>query len=120
MNIERSIWAGAEGRNATFEPLILTNTVSNARPRKKKASTLRESDWEPYKDRIIQLHVVEKRSLPELRILIEQEFGFIAEYVGLPVPPTLYGVRLIVFPGYANTGLVLLTGNLTRTSNRTR
>ena len=82
MDIERSIWAGVEDRNATSGPLILSNTVSNARPRKKKAPTLRESDWEPYKDRIIQVHLVEKRSLPEVKILIEQEFGFTAEYVG--------------------------------------
>jgi len=82
MDIERSIWTGVEDRDATSEPLLLSNTVSNARPRKKKAPTLRESDWGPYKDRIIQLHHVEKRPLPEVRILIEQEFGFSAEYVG--------------------------------------
>jgi len=57
------------------------NPIADARPRKKKAQTLRETDWEPYKDRIIQLHVTEKRPLSEVRILIEQEFGFNAEYV---------------------------------------
>ncbi|KAI4669197.1 uncharacterized protein J4E79_001240 [Alternaria viburni] len=55
------------------------NHIADTRPRKKKARTLRETDWEPYKDRIIQLHHVEKRPLPEVRILIEQELGFIAE-----------------------------------------
>ncbi|KAI4672456.1 uncharacterized protein J4E78_000957 [Alternaria triticimaculans] len=60
-------------------PLPHTNPIADTRPRKKKARTLRETDWEPYKDRIIQLHHVDKRPLPEVRILIEQEFGFIAE-----------------------------------------
>ena len=57
------------------------NPTADTRPRKKKARTLRETDWEPYKDRVIQLHLTEKRHLPEVRILIEQEFGFNAEYV---------------------------------------
>ncbi|KAI4952113.1 hypothetical protein J4E91_003575 [Alternaria rosae] len=62
----------------SIEPPLHPKTVSDARPRKKKSPTLRESDWEPYKDRIIQLHVVEKRPLPEVRDLIERKFGFAA------------------------------------------
>ncbi|KAF1838133.1 hypothetical protein BDW02DRAFT_489931 [Decorospora gaudefroyi] len=48
-------------------------------PRRKKAPTLRESDWEPYKARIIELHITQKRPLPEVRLLIEKEYGFTAE-----------------------------------------
>jgi len=68
------------------------NPIADARPRKKKARTLRETDWGPYKERIIQLHHVEKRPLPEVRILMEQEFGFTAEYVEQPLLPSLHGV----------------------------
>ena len=73
-------------------PLPRPNPVADARPRKKKARTLRESDWEPYKDRVMQLHLTEKRPLSEVRLLIEQEFGFNAEYVEQPALPSLHGV----------------------------
>jgi len=52
-----------------------------ARPRKRKAPTLRADDWEPYKKRILDLHIVQKMSLPEVRQMIEEEYGFKAEYV---------------------------------------
>jgi uncharacterized protein YpmB len=52
-----------------------------ARPRKKKAPTLRAHDWEPYKDRILELHIVQGLSLKEVRDMIEKEAGFSAEYV---------------------------------------
>jgi hypothetical protein len=54
------------------------------RPRKRKAPTLRADDWEPYKKRILQLHIENKLPLPEVRQMIEEEYGFKAEYV----PPT--------------------------------
>jgi len=73
-------------------PPLHPSHVADTRPRKKKARTLRETDWNPYKERIIQLHHFEKRSLPEVRILIEQEFGFTAEYVGQAALPSLPGV----------------------------
>jgi hypothetical protein len=50
-------------------------------PRKKKAPTLRAGDWEPYKARIIELHITQKLPLPEVQKKIEEEFGFTAVYV---------------------------------------
>jgi hypothetical protein len=51
------------------------------RPRKRKAATLRADDWEPYKKRILDLHIVQKNPLPKVRQIIEEEYGFKAEYV---------------------------------------
>ncbi|KAJ9636760.1 hypothetical protein H2199_007754 [Coniosporium tulheliwenetii] len=48
-------------------------------PRKRKAPTLRAEDWEPYKARIIELHIEQNRPLPEVKDTIEREFGFQAE-----------------------------------------
>lgn len=50
-----------------------------ARPRKRKAATLRAHDWEPYKKRILDLHIVQNLSLPKVRQMIEEEYGFKAE-----------------------------------------
>ena len=51
--------------------------------RKRKAPTLRAVDWEPYKARIIELHITQKPqlSLKEVKDTMEREFGFVAEYV---------------------------------------
>lgn len=49
--------------------------------RKPKAPTLRAQDWEPYKARIVELHIDQKLPLREVKEKIEQEFGFKAEYV---------------------------------------
>ena len=68
-----------------------SETFSDTRTRKKRAPTLRESDWAPYKGRIIQLYFTEKRPLSEVRTLIEQEFGFIATYVEPPIVPSNVG-----------------------------
>lgn len=92
MDLDWHLMPISEEAASSQPPPSHSNYIADTRPRKKKARTLRESDWEPYKDRIIQLHHVEKRPLPEVRILIEQEFGFIAEYVGQPVSLSLYGV----------------------------
>jgi hypothetical protein len=48
--------------------------------RKKKAPTLRAKAWEPYKARILELHVTQKLSLEKVKKKIEEEFGFTAEY----------------------------------------
>jgi hypothetical protein len=69
------------------------DTVPATPQRKKKARTLRESDWEPYKEKVIQLHLHEKRPLPEVKTLMEQEFGFTAEYVEQPVVPSLHRIQ---------------------------
>jgi hypothetical protein len=63
------------------------------RPRKRKAPTLRASDWEPYKARIVELHITKKRPLQEVRKAIKMEFGFTAEYVSFKVEQG----RLLVF-----------------------
>jgi hypothetical protein len=52
-----------------------------APPRKRKAPTLRADDWGPYKERILNLHIVQKMSLPKVRQIIEEEYGFKPEYV---------------------------------------
>ena len=47
--------------------------------RKKKAPTLRAEAWEPYKARILELHIEQRRPLREVKQIIEEEFGFVAE-----------------------------------------
>ncbi|KAH8690356.1 Clr5 domain-containing protein [Phaeosphaeriaceae sp. PMI808] len=50
-----------------------------ARPRKRKAPTLRANVWEPYKDRILDLHITQGLVLPKVRQMMEEEYGFKAE-----------------------------------------
>ena len=52
-----------------------------AKPRKRKAPTLRADAWEPYKARIIELHIQQGLPLREVKENIMNEFGFTAEYV---------------------------------------
>lgn len=52
-----------------------------ARPRKRKAPTLRANVWEPYKDRILDLHITQGLALPKVRQMMKEEYGFTAEYV---------------------------------------
>ncbi|OAL53528.1 TPR-like protein [Pyrenochaeta sp. DS3sAY3a] len=47
-----------------------------SRPRKPKAPTLRDDDWEPYRERIRHLHVTQGLSVSEVRDKIKEEFGF--------------------------------------------
>jgi hypothetical protein len=47
--------------------------------RKKKAPTVRAKDWEPYKDRNLDLHNTQKLSLGKVKKIIEDEFGFTAK-----------------------------------------
>ncbi|CAN9213187.1 unnamed protein product [Alternaria alternata] len=79
MNFDLSLVSIADNATALQPPPASSNAIPDTRARKKKAPTLRESDWEPYKDRIIQLHLTEKRPLTEVRTTVEQEFGFTAE-----------------------------------------
>jgi hypothetical protein len=53
------------------------------RTRKRKAPTLHANAWEPYKARIIELHITQGVPLKEVKEHIEKEFGFVAEYVSL-------------------------------------
>lgn len=50
-------------------------------PRKRKAATLRVDDWEPYRKRILDLHIKQNKPLPEVRQVMEKEYCFKAEYV---------------------------------------
>jgi hypothetical protein len=51
-----------------------------AKHRKKKAPTLRESDWKPHKDRIIELYA-SGMTLEDVKETIEYGNDFRAEYV---------------------------------------
>ena len=61
---------------------IPTNpAIPTLRTRKRKAPTLCAEAWEPYKARILDLHVANKLPLRDVKTAIEAEFGFSAEYV---------------------------------------
>lgn len=47
--------------------------------RKRKAPTLRAADWEPYKKRILDLHIEQDLPLPEVKQMMQNECGFEAE-----------------------------------------
>lgn len=49
--------------------------------RKKKAPTLTADAWNPYKDRIVELHIEQNLPLSKVKETMEKEFGFTAEYV---------------------------------------
>jgi hypothetical protein len=53
-----------------------------AKPRKPKARTLRDSDWEPYRKRFTELYTA-GMSLKDLKQHIEAEFKFFAECVSV-------------------------------------
>ena len=67
---------------ASVEDPGTTATAMSPPPkrRKKKAPTLRDKDWEPYKDRILELRDTQELSLQEIKETIEKEYGFTAEY----------------------------------------
>ena len=58
-------------------------TMADVGTRKRKAPTLRASDWEPVKCRIIELHIARNISLPDVKEHIKKEFGFEATFVFL-------------------------------------
>lgn len=60
----------------------VTSTPTAGPPRKsrkKKAPTLRDEDFEPFKDRILELYETKKLSLEKVKSMIEEEFGFTAQ-----------------------------------------
>lgn len=88
-----ALYTHAANNTGSFGDTRITPTIPMGpptRPRKRKAPTLRASDWEPYKARIVELHIMEKRPLQEVREAIKMEFGFTAEYVS-------FKGRLLVF-----------------------
>lgn len=50
--------------------------IDAAPSRKRKAPTLRDSDWEPMKVRIVQLYVEENLTISQLKEAINKEFKF--------------------------------------------
>lgn len=50
-----------------------------SRPRKRKAPIRRADDWEPYKARILELHIAQKLPLNTVKEKIRAQFGFTAE-----------------------------------------
>jgi hypothetical protein len=64
-----------------FPSIATSSMLPPSGHRKPKAPTLRAQDWEPYKARIVELHIDQKLPLREVKDKIEQEFGFKAEYV---------------------------------------
>ncbi|KAF5571876.1 kinesin light chain 2 [Fusarium pseudoanthophilum] len=47
--------------------------------RKRKAPTLRDEDWEPFRDRILELYETQKLPLEKVKSMMEEEFGFTAQ-----------------------------------------
>ncbi|KIL85095.1 hypothetical protein FAVG1_11524 [Fusarium avenaceum] len=62
-----------------FDGSLVSSMGPPPKRRKKKAPTLRATDWEPYKARILDLHVTQKLSLETVKNMMEMEFGFTAE-----------------------------------------
>jgi hypothetical protein len=75
---QRTHWSRPETNTKTHLTLI-GSMDPPAISRKRKAPTLRASDWEPYKARIVELHIVQNLSIPNVRSIIEEESGFKAE-----------------------------------------
>lgn len=64
--------------NSTASSGAAQSMLPPAKTRKNKAPTLRDSDWEPYRDRITKLYT-NKTPLKQVKEMMETEFGFIAE-----------------------------------------
>lgn len=85
-----SLDTNAEHAVAQSQQLPLSSGTSDAdvqpmppppNSRKRKARTLRDDDWEPVKARVIELHITQKLSLPDVKKMVEEEFksiGFTA------------------------------------------
>ncbi|KAJ6779294.1 hypothetical protein PWT90_07909 [Aphanocladium album] len=54
----------------------MSANVAAKTQRRRKAPTLREHDWEPLKARIVDLHVKQNLALPEVKTLMQKEYGF--------------------------------------------
>jgi hypothetical protein len=65
----------ADGRPQTTEGLLALP------PRRKKAQTLRDKDWEPFRTRVFELHITNGLPLKEVKAVMQREYGFSAEYV---------------------------------------
>lgn len=68
------------GSSHDAQALSATSMGPPTKTRRRKAPTLRAEDWEPYKARILELHVTQGLPLPTVKEKIKEEFGFSAEY----------------------------------------
>jgi hypothetical protein len=76
--------------NFSDGPGIATSSMDPpAKKRKKKAPTLRADQWEPYRDRIKELHIDQNLPLREVKNVIEREFGFTAVYASVELASNL-------------------------------
>ncbi|KAF5550672.1 kinesin light chain 2 [Fusarium napiforme] len=57
----------------------IPTTGPTRKSRKKKAPTLHDEDFEPFKDRILELYETQKLPLEKVKSMMEQEFGFSAQ-----------------------------------------
>jgi hypothetical protein len=62
-------------------PVSAMGPPAQPQTRKRKAPTLRADAWEPYKHRILELHVTQGLPLLEVGQKMEDEYGFKAKYV---------------------------------------
>ncbi|QGI64122.1 hypothetical protein CEK26_008074 [Fusarium fujikuroi] len=68
-----------DGLGAAAQIAPTPTTGPPRKSRKKKAPTLRDEDFEPFKDRILELYETQKLSLEKVKSMIEEEFGFTAQ-----------------------------------------
>ncbi|KAL1592977.1 hypothetical protein SLS59_009447 [Nothophoma quercina] len=78
--VQHDATSAAISESVTAAPVGPTSPMGPpARPRKRKAATLRAGDWEPYKERILDLHIAQNLPLPKVKQMIEEEYDFTAE-----------------------------------------
>ena len=95
--------SGGEGDDSNHQPVSGSQQVSAAtepvphgapmgssiKSRKRKAPTLKADAWEPYKARVIELHINQGMPLQKVKEIIENEFNFTAEYDSITKPQSL-------------------------------
>lgn len=104
--------SGGERDDSNHQPVsgsrqvsAVTESVPHGAPmrspiksRKRKAPTLKADAWEPYKARVIELHINQGMPLQKVKEIIENEFNFTAEYDSITKPQSLlpYVYMLII------------------------
>lgn len=73
---------------------MLASMQPPPKPRKRKAATLRDVDWEPHKERIMELHG-SGMTLEDMKRTMELDFKFFAEYV---VSTPMYILNTLTLP----------------------
>ena len=87
--------SGSRQVSAATEPVPLGAPIKS---RKRKAPTLKADAWEPYKARVIELHINQGMPLQKVKEIIDNEFNFTAEYDSITKPQSLlpYVYMLII------------------------